>query len=426
MNLAPDLLALAQDLEAQGRTDEAIAVYSDLVLQHANDACMRQSLGLLYVAKNQTAQAAELFRQAVALDPEQASFRNNYGAALAELGNAAQALENFEAAIRLKPDHAEAHKSLGMTYLQLGDFQRGWAEFEWRWRCQDFRPRAFSQPAWNGADCRGQTILLYTEQGIGDTFQFIRYVPLMFARGARVIVEAPAPLLPLLSTCLGIAQTVAHGSKLPRFDFHAAVMSLPRLFGTTVDTVPANSPYLKADPRLVERWRPKFAARQRFKIGIVWQGNPQNASDFRRSIPLEHFRPLVAVPGIELFSLQKGVGAEQLANVDFPIIDLGPGLDLGAFRVSAAILNHLDLLVSCDTAAAHLAGAMDKPVWLALSYAADWRWLLERQDSPWYPSMRLFRQPKLGDWTSVFAAMAAALTSLVERKTAVPDTVNDA
>lgn len=411
---AESLTKLASALEDQGRTDDAIAIYHDLMRLRPDDATIRQSLGLLYVAHGRTAEGAEAFQHAIELEPQQASYRNNIGAALAELGRPTKAISHFETAIHLDPNHAEAHKSLGMTCLQLGDFERGWCEFEWRWKCKDFRVRSLPQRLWDGSECRGQTILLYTEQGIGDTFQFVRYALELFARGARVLIECPAPLVPLLQTCPGVAQVVASGERLPRFHCHAALMSLPRLLGIKVTTIPAKVPYLAADTHLSERWRQEFCGRQTFKVGIVWQGNPQNASDFRRSIPLEHFAPLGAVPGVELFSLQVGAGADQLAKLGskFSITDLGCRLDAGTFRVTAAVLCNLDLLISCDTAAAHLAGALGKPVWVALSYAADWRWLLDRQDSPWYPTMRLFRQFKLGDWATVFEQMAIALRTL--------------
>jgi len=336
------------------------------------------------------------------------------------LGRPADCLEHFEAAISRQPDHAEAHKSRAMTWLHLGDFERGWAEYEWRWKCKGFTPRLLDQPAWDGTSLQDRRILLFTEQGIGDTFQFVRYASLLADQGALVSVECPANLVPILSTCPGVARVIGQGSPLPDFDCHAALMSLPRLLGTTLATVPAHVPYLAAEANLVERWRRELQHSSAFKVGVVWQGNPKNGSDCRRSFPLECLTSLAGVPGVELYSLQKGRGLEQLVRVlgDFSIVDLSGRLDLGvgAFTVTAAAMCNLDLIICCDTASAHLAGAMGRPVWLALSYAADWRWLLQREDSPWYPTMRLFRQPQLSDWGAVFQDMAGTLPQLVSGK----------
>jgi tetratricopeptide (TPR) repeat protein len=414
---AAAFLKLAHALVELGRTDEAISAYRSLLRLRPDDAAAQNALGLLLAKQARPAEAAEAFRRALQLDARPAAYHNNLGAALAELGRPAEALGCFEQAVRLQPDHAEAHKSRAMTWLQLGEFARGWAEYEWRWRCQDFAARPYRPPAWDGAPLDGCRVLLHTEQGLGDTLQFIRYAPLVRQRGGVVIVACPPALVPLLRTCPGVAQVVAHGGALPEFDCHAALLSLPRLLGTTLATVPADVPYLAADPGLVERWRRELTAVRGFKVGVVWQGSPGNGADYRRSFPLASLAPLAAVPGVELFSLQKGRGAEQLAEATgrFRVTDLGSRLDLagGAFTGTAAAMCGLDLIVSCDTASAHLAGALGVPVWVALSYAADWRWLLGREDSPWYPTMRLFRQPGLGNWAAVFGRMAAELRRLL-------------
>ena len=295
------------------------------------------------------------------MDAGQAVFHNNLGAALADVGEPAQALENFDAAVRLNPEHADAHKNRAMTWLHLGDFERGWQEFEWRWQCKDFKPPTYRQPAWDGSSLEGRRILLYTEQGIGDTFQFIRYASLLAERGALVAVECPAALMPILRTCPGVALVVARGAPLPDFDCHAPLMSLPRLLGTTLTTVPANVPYLSADAELVERWRRELVGQERnpvLRVGIVWQGSSKYGKDYCRSIPLECFAALAAVKGVQLYSLQKGRGTEQLADVigRFPIIDLGGRLDLGIFKVTAAAICNLDLIISCDTSCAPFGG----------------------------------------------------------------------
>jgi tetratricopeptide (TPR) repeat protein len=406
---------LARALEEQGKIDEAISAYKRALPLRPQDATAHNSLGLLLAKRGKTSEAAEEFRQAITIKPDHASSHNNLGVALSEMGEPADSLEHFEAALRLQPDHAEAHKSRALTWLHLGDYERGWTEYEWRLKCKGFAPRLFRQPVWDGTSLEGKRILLYTEQGIGDTFQFIRYVPLLAERGALVAVECPGSLVSILRTCPRIAHVVAHGAPLPDFECHAPLMSLPRLVGTTLANVPAKIPYLSASAELVERWRRELGVVKAFKVGIVWQGNPGNGADGRRSFPLKSIAPLGGIPGVQLFSLQKGKGTEQLADVigDLPIIDLGGRLDFGSFMVTAAAMSNLDLIVSCDTACVHLAGALGRPVWAALSYAGEWRWLREREDSPWYPTMRLFRQPKLGDWNAVFENMAEALRGLV-------------
>jgi hypothetical protein len=303
-----------------------------------------------------------------------------------------------------------------MVWLSQGNYEQGWTEFEWRWRCKGFALRPFTQPAWDGSSLADKAILLHTEQGAGDTIQFVRYSPLVKERGARVILECPARLIPLLKSCRGIDAWVAQGALLPAFDVHLPLLSLPRIFGTTVTTVPTGVPYLAADSQRVERWRRELAPLHAFKVGIVWQGNPEYLADYRRSPPLALYGLLARVPGVQLFSLQKGDGIEQFADItgEFLVTDLGGRSDVvgGAFVDTAAIMPNLDLVITSDTATAHLAGALGVTTWVPLSYAADWRWLLDREDCPWYPTMRLFRQAELGNWKPVFERVARELDEL--------------
>jgi hypothetical protein len=252
------------------------------------------------------------------------------------------------------------------------------------------------------------------EQGLGDMLQFIRYAALVKECGGTVIVECPRFLIPLFSKCRGIDRLVAEGDPLPEFDVQAPLMGLPRLFKTTLETVPATVPYLCADSALVEKWRQKLASIDSFKIGIAWQGNPHHHWDRHRSFPLAEFAALARLPSIRLVSLQKGAGGEQLKSVDFEVIDFSDELDKesGAFMDSAAIIKNLDLVITVDSAIAHLAGALGAPVWLALAAIVDWRWMLKREDSPWYPTMRLFRQIQLGNWSSPFQRMVEAISKL--------------
>jgi hypothetical protein len=259
------------------------------------------------------------------------------------------------------------------------------------------------------------------EQGLGDMLQFLRYAPLVKRRGGTVLVECPGFLIPLFSRCPGIDRLIAEGAERPAFDIHVPLLSLPRLLGTTLATIPAEVPYLFADPDLVEHWGRKLNTIQGFKIGIVWQGNPHHGWDRHRSFPLAQLAPLAQVDGVQLFSLQKGAGVEQLrARAGrFPVIELATELDAtgGGFMETAAIMKNLDLVITCDTATAHLAGALGVPVWVALAAIVDWRWMFQRDDSPWYPTLRLFRQTELGNWPPVFERMADEVRKRLQQAT---------
>jgi hypothetical protein len=404
---------LAQALEELGRTDEVIASYRQLVRLKPDDSETWNTLGILLGRKGQADEAVACFREVVRIDPQRAGAWNNLGAALAEMGRPDDALERFQDAIRLAPDAPEPRKSHAMIRLLKGEYEEGFVEFEWRWRCQGFTPRPCPQPPWDGSSLAGKTILLSTEQGLGDAIQFVRFAPLVKRMGATVILECERNILPLLQTCPGIDHWLPKGTPPPDFDFYAPLVTLPRILRTTVANVPAEIPYLSADPSLVETWRRELSSYEGYKVGVVWKGNPDCGYDVRRSFPLVELEPLARVEGVQLFSLQKGHGVEQLCKATgrFRLIDLGSRLDTqgGAFVETAAVLMNLDLLVTCDTAAAHLAGALGRDVWIPLSYAPDWRWLLDREDSPWYPTVRLFRQTKLHDWGPVFARMANIL-----------------
>jgi hypothetical protein len=262
-----------------------------------------------------------------------------------------------------------------------------------------------------------RTILLHAEQGLGDTIQFVRYAPLVKARGGRVLVECRRPLLGLLKTCPGIDRLVVAGDPLPAFDVHAPLLSLPGILGTVLEAIPCSIPYLTADPALVAQWRDKLAALDGVRVGIAWQGNPQYLMDRQRSIPLAQFAPLADLPGVRLISLQKGPGAEQIGQLQgrFPVVDWTADLDerSGPFMDTAAILANLDLVILSDSVLAHLAGALGVTVWMAVPKLPDWRWLLDGEDSPWYPTMRLFRQQAWGNWPDVFQQMRSALTERI-------------
>lgn len=352
------------------------------------------------------------FRQAIDIDPSLAEAHTNLGTALVDQGDFAAGEAELRRAVELKPDSAEAHFALASALLLQGKLAEGWPHYEWRLKTKDHPRRQMQQPRWNGEPLANRSILLLAEQGMGDTLQFVRYAALLRDRGARVTLGCPPALVRLLSTC-PYFDRVASEVGQQGFDYHAELLSLPGMFGTTLETIPAITPYLSADEALVEQWRSRLAAIDGWRIGINWQGNPKYPGDRHRSIPLAEFAPLAAVPSVRLISLQRGLGTEQIRQVAdrFEVIELGDEVDqsAGAFMDTAAIMRVLDLVITSDTATVHLAGALGAPVWLATPFSPDWRWLLKREDSPWYPSMRLFRQPQWGDWTQVFARMSAEL-----------------
>jgi hypothetical protein len=315
---------------------------------------------------------------------------------------------------RLYPDLAELHANRGMALLLKGDFDQGWPEYEWRMRSVEWAAAVptLPIPLWDGGLLRGKTILLRAEQGFGDTLQFIRFAPLVKGRGGRVLFECPGPLRRVLAGVSGVDQFVETGARPPGVDVLAHLLSLPGLLGTTPNNIPAAIPYLHADPERVAAWKEELASHPGLKIGITWQGNPAFKGDRRRSFALKRFAPVARLEGVRLFSLQKGFGIEQLEQSEdpLPVESLGPRLD--DFVETAAVIKNLDLVISPDTAVAHLAGALGVPVWVTLPFTPDWRWMRERTDTPWYPTMRLFRQSAPGDWHGMFETIAAEVARL--------------
>ena len=329
-----------------------------------------------------------------------------------ELGKLDAALACYNEVIRLDSTHAKAHQNRALIWLQRGEWERGWPEYEWRWQTENFPRYFFPKPRWDGSPLNGRALLLIAEQGLGDTLQFIRFALSLQKLGEKVTVACQRPLQRLLADALGADNVVSLGGKLPDFDVHAPLLSVPGLLGITPATVPAEIPYLRADADLLEHWRESLQPLQGLKVGIAWQGNP-TIGDHLRCFPLSQFACLARAPGVHFVSLQKGAGAEQLQSLggQFPVLDLGDRLDeaSGPFRDTAAIMNNLDLVISADTAVPHLAGALGVPVWVPLRHAPDWRWLLDREDTPWFPTLRLFRQARAGDWNDVFERMAKEL-----------------
>jgi Flp pilus assembly protein TadD len=423
-NLGYALSALGQLAEAQEHLEQAVRLQPNYAEAYSN-------LGGVYLRQRELEKAVTALEQAVRLRPdttgssEEASsipaehrsllqldyshVYHNLALTLSDLGDYQKALSCIEQSLKINPDHFEPHFLRSLIWLTLGDFERGWRDYEYRWHYRTVSKPSGPHPLWDGSPLKGQTILLWAEQGLGDTIHFIRYASLVKQQGCKVLLRCAPELTRLLSSCPGIDQVQPHDPPSPSYDVHAPLLSLPRILGTTLELIPGNVPYLFADNDRVGQWRRELSNLNGFRVGIAWQGRLTHRSDRDRSIALRHFAPLACVPGVRLISLQKGAGLEQLRDVAglFPVTDLGSRLT--DFADTAAVMKCLDLVTTCDTSVAHLAGAMGVPAWVALTFAPEWRWLLEREDSPWYPSMRLFRQSRRGDWEGVFARMAGEL-----------------
>lgn len=344
--------------------------------------------------------------EVVRLRPDRAATYTNLGNTLRGQAMIPEALVCFGQALAIDPEDAEAHSGRGVALLLAGDFAAGWREYEWRWKTSRYPPRAFSVPRWEGSALAGRTILLYAEQGLGDTLQFVRYIPQMRHSGGEIVLECQPRLAPLLECMPEVREVIPVGAPLPAFDLQAPLLDLPGIFGASAANIPATVPYLRVSPDRVKAWRARIGVEGGKKVGLAWAGSPTYKDDRKRSLDFRQLEPLLELPGVRFFSLQRGPAAGQRdprLAVTALEEDTSDVLDTGA-----AILN-LDLVISVDSMVAHLAGALGAPVWTLLAFAPDWRWLLTREDSPWYPTMRLFRQPRAGDWASVIARVAEAL-----------------
>jgi Flp pilus assembly protein TadD len=430
----------------------------DDAVKHLNRACAlspsvadcHMTLGNVLREKNDFKAAIDAYRQALRLNPRCYMSHDGLGAALRETGRLDEAVACHSRSLAINPGFPFAHYNLGVTLvdkglpreaaasyrraiaihpsssgfhwnlalalLALGEFKQGWPEYEWRWRRKNFRspwPR-FSRPRWNGEDLAGKTLLVHTEQGNGDAIQFVRYAPLLAARGARVVVLCQPALERLMKNVDGVAQVVASPEALPAFEAHCPMLSLPFHFDTGLESIPADVPYMEADRSLVDKWQAKAGAvTGRLRVGLVWAGSPAHENDRRRSLTLEQLAPLAGA-GATFYSLQKGAAASRSAAPPdgMELIDLTD--DLRDFADTAALISCLDLVITVDTAVGHLAGAIGKPAWVLLASPSDWRWLLNREDTPWYPTLRLFRQSTPGAWTPVIERVAAALSEHVQ------------
>ena len=357
-------------------------------------------------------EALESYNHALTIAPDYAEAAYNRGIVLSELERPREAIEAYEHALTIKADYVGAHWNLSLCRLQLGDFSRGWEGYEWRWKEEQLEKskRDFPQPMWLGVESlEGKTILLHGEAGLGDTLQFCRYAKQVAALGAKVVLEVQAPLLLLLANSEVAMQVLARGSALPTFDYHCPLLSLPLAFKTEINSIPTGIPYIHSDAARVAAWRDRLGKNAKPRVGLAWSGNPGHKNDHNRSLALAELLPLLN-DGAEWISLQQEVRANDAALLAQRTDIRHFGAQLNDFADTAALVELMDVVVSVDTSVAHLAGAMGKEVWILLPFNPDWRWLLDREDSPWYPTARLFRQPAIDDWATVIDRVSNELS----------------
>lgn len=404
-----------------GKMDEAELVLTAALERWPESADLLHNVGSVLTLRGKPDQAIDLLEKSLALNPEFAAAANTLGAAYQKVGRFDDAFASFERAVALQPKAVDARLNVALCRLLRGDFRRGFEEYEWRWGLAPMRN--FPVPLWDGSPLLGKTVLIHAERGLGDTLQFIRYAVQVQHRGGRVVAEVPGPLVELVRQCPGVDRVVAQGEPLPPFQFHAPLLSLPRIFQTELKTIPAPIPYLYASEERVGDWQKKLQSVEGLRIGIAWQGNPNYAEDNDRSIPLSFFERLADVERVTLISLQHGAGVEQLSQWKGdkkPLVFDGLDTESGPFQDTAAILRNIDLLIASDSALVHLAGAMGVPTWVLLPVHPDWRFLLERDDSPWYPTFQLYRQTRYGDWEEVFERVVLALENATSSQTIIP------
>ncbi|MBV8170136.1 MAG: tetratricopeptide repeat protein [Alphaproteobacteria bacterium] len=437
LTIQPDMLDalfnLANLLQDEERFDEAITLWRRLLVLEPDHPQALVSLGNGLQQQGKLAEALASYRQALAVAPDLPEAHYNFANTLQDDGQIHVALAHYGRAVALRPDYVEAHWNRSLALLATGDLTAGWPEYEWRWRRRysEKLVRRFDQPLWRGQDLTGKRILLHAEQGLGDTLQFCRYLPLVAARApAEIVLEVPKPLLAVMTDSwagpgvriVPMDPDFPGGDGLPPFDYHCPLMSLPLAFETTLDSIPAAMPYLRADPARADTWRRRLAGDRGYRIGLVWAGgirpnDPQAvATDRKRSITLAQLAPLAGLPGVSWYSLQKGAPAEQARRPPdgMALVDLMG--EVQDFADTAALAAQLDLVISVDTAVAHLAGGLARPVWLLSRFDGCWRWLLERDDSPWYPTMRLYRQAAPGAWAPVIERLAGDLDARLRNR----------
>lgn len=402
-------MALANIYQDQGMLEQALHHYQQALIANPSSADLLNRIGVVLQYQGKSNLAAHFHRQALTHQPHNIDALISLAKAILDQGKVDEGLAYVNQALSIHPNHPVARHNRALMLLQKGEFQQGFPEYEWRLKTADFPPCPFKQPVWDGSDFSGKTLLLHAEQGLGDTIQFIRYVPLVAQRGGRIILTCHQPLMRLLSTMPGIDQFIPLGMPLPAFDTYTPLLSLPGILGTTLDTVPSQVPYLRPPKVNLELPISNTIQNPKLKVGLVWSGGNLYKHNQTRSFSLQEFQAILDVPEISFYSLQKGIPQLELVELGWQsrLIDLNEQLQDMADTADA--IAQLDLVITVDTSVAHLAGALATPVWVLLAHVADWRWLLNREDSPWYPTMRLFRQSQAGDWQGVMHRVIEAL-----------------
>jgi tetratricopeptide (TPR) repeat protein len=418
IEISPDYPEVYNNLgfafQEKGQLDRAIDLYRRALEIHPSYPEAQTNLGNALMGKGLINEAIACYKEALRLNPDYVEAYTNLGNAYQQKGSISEAITCYQKALRINPDFASAHWNLSLVYLLSGNFEQGWNEYPWFWHLKDVVPRKFSRPPWDGSIMKDNKILLYAEEGYGDTIHFFRYIPLVAERCAKVIIECQEELISLVRNIDGVNQVIAQGEQIPEHDVHCSLLMLPAIFKTTFESIPAKVPYIPIDPGLTKQWQDMMQDdNEKIKIGLVWAGGHKEGTLNYRSCSLEMFLPFIKLDGITFYSLQKGEAAEQTENLPEGIKLVNYMEEIRDFSDTAALIENLDLVISVDTSVAHLAGALGKPVWLLLHFVPSWRWLLGREDSPWYPTMRLFRQPAPGDWGPVIERVLRELEMLV-------------
>lgn len=417
-------LTQAGHLFDQGKMDEACVICEDALRQNPHAAMAYQILGMTQVKRNEPYRAMELLHHALDLQPDLVPARCQLGVAHTQLGQGDEALKCFEKAIAFSPNHIASRFNRAQLLLQQGNFQEGWLEYEWRWMTGEVTRANIPRPRWDGKPLQGRSLLICTEQGLGDTMQFLRFFEILKQQGARLVFACQKPMHHLLKNCPWVDEWFPIDEEAPiTFEWYTTLLSLPELLKVhSLEDIPLNIPYIFPESKRVEHWRAKLDELPGLKVGLNWQGKPSQGRDHLRSMPLEKFAPIAQVEGITLINLHKGSGEEQIEqNKELVPLTVFEDLDAdGAFLDTAALMKNLDLIISTDTSTVHLAGAMGCPVWVPLTTACDWRFMFDRTDSPWYPTMRLFRQQCFQVWEPVIEEITQALREFQKTRTTQP------
>lgn len=399
--LAYSYYCLGLSYDIKGKYNEALDFYKKAVNLEPKLVDAYNNMGIIMQKQGQFKEAIDFFKKAIEIEPNYAEVYSNMGLTYREYGMIENSISSYKKSLEINPNLIDAHVNLALSLLLKGDFINGWKEYEWR---KKHLPYIFSKPFWEGSDLSSKKIFIYTEQGFGDSIQFIRYIPLVYELGAKIILMCQKELESLFRNIKGIEELLTFGEPFPDFDFHCPLLSLPYIFNTDSESIPNNVPYLFPELLKIKKWSEKVRSDNRnLKVGLSWSGK-------NHANHISLFSPLLQLSNVTFYSLQKGEAASQVDNSPYNTKIVNLSNEINDFSDTAAIIENLDLVITIDTSVAHLAGALGKEVWTLLTYVPDWRWMLNRKDSPWYPTMRLFRQTSLGNWNSVFSDVLNELT----------------